>query len=380
MRYLIPFAVLSIVFIFGYLGLLSVSPNKSAPLNQELLSREIVNEMTDCEQQSMRWKCFEDLAKELYRTYSIQDILAAAYIARDEPVIFKYCHIMGHFLGREAYKQTQNISEALKQASFICVGGSIHGAVEGYIVEQQWEEITDKKLREFVLTMCQSARNEPVRALYIECIHWTGHVLMFITGNDLPLSLKLCDVLPVSSGAGNSGNACYTGVFMENNLSAIKGQQLSAAMGFIKTDHPSDYLFDHEDPLYPCSILEKQYLPACYQYGVDFSIRLTNDFNETIKWCSQVPDQYQSWCFSDVGRWATIRIQDYAQVKAICDETYTVGRAPARSRCINGVVANLVDMYGGDMKEVGIFCDLFEDSWERDQCYNFAVPSLEKYK
>jgi len=95
MKYLIPFAVLSIVFIFGYLEPLSVSPNKSDSLN------EIVREMTGCEQQSMWWKCLETLAKKLHRTYSLRDIFAAIATVEDERVIFNPCHELGHLLGRE---------------------------------------------------------------------------------------------------------------------------------------------------------------------------------------------------------------------------------------------------------------------------------------
>jgi len=340
MKYLIPFAMLSIVFIFGFLGLPSTFPDKDNSPDYSYLANEIVNGITDCEQQSMWWICLEDLAKELYRTYSPQGIFAAIALVENERVIFSHCHRMGHFWGREIYKHTQSMPEALDQASFICTGGSLHGVVEGYVIEQQWEEITDEKLREFVLTVCQNATSDSVHALHDECTHGIGHALMFLTGNDLPLSLKLCDALPVSS-ISNFGNLCYTGVFMENNLE-------TSDYDITPSGHVSDYRSRPDDPLYPCSILEEQYLPRCYQFKADLSIRLTNDFNETMEWCLQVPDQYQFWCFLAVGEWASRRIQDYAQVKAICDEASAIGSSSARISCINGVVSDIVEKYGGE--------------------------------
>jgi len=370
MRYFIPFTVLSIVFIFGYLGLSSVSQDKGGSPDHGYLANEIVNGITDCEQQSMWQRCLENLVKALYRAHSLRDIFAAIALVQDERIIFSNCHMLGHLLGMEAYRHTQSIPEAMKHTSFVCGGGSVHGVSEGYMIEQQWTEITHEKLAEFTATACQGVRSNVT--VYIGCLHGIGHGLMFLTENDLPLSLKLCNVLSES----NADNICYTGVFMENNLSVYHQRAYDTTM----PDHTSDYLSRPDDPLYPCSILEEQYLPRCYQSKTLLFLRLTKDFSKTMKWCLQVPGQYQSWCFFAIGEWAPRKIQDYAQVKAICDETYTVGRAPARSSCINGVVSDIVAKYGGDINEVSAFCELFEGSEERDQCNSFAGFSLDYFR
>jgi len=367
MKYLIPFAVLSIVFIFGYLEPLSVSPNKSDSLNQEHLANEIVREMTDCDQQSMWWKCLETLAKKLHRTYPLRDILAAIDTVRDETIIFERCHSLGHFLGREEYKRTGNIPKALEHTSFVCYAASIHGVVEGYLMKQNLSEVTREKLNEFATAICQPIYSAN-KLTYDECLHGVGHALMLITGNDLPLSLKLCD----TSSVDYSGS-CYSGVFMENNL----GVSPQNVYNVTASGHISNYLFRSDDPLYPCSILEEQYLFVCYQYKVDFSLRATGgDFDKAIEACLQVPGQYQSWCFYKVGKMAPDFMQESSSVKAVCDKIYSLAGDLARSKCAEGAVRVIVSLYDGNTNKVNSFCSLFEKKSEKRECYDIAADYL----
>jgi len=376
MKYLIPFAVLVIVLIFGSFQPLSAPLSKENQLNQEHLANETVNGITDCEQQSIGWIwiCLEDLAKELYRTYSPQDIFAAIAAVEDEPVIFVYCHRLMHFWGREIYKQTQSIPEALKQASFVCEGASIHGIVEGYMMEQNWPEVTHEKLTEFVTTICQSIRatdnlHNPFYQYHLECLHGIGHALMFITGNDLPLSLELCNALPFKDNA----YTCHTGVFMENHLGATSNNTAPP-------EHASDYLSRPDDPLYPCSILEEQYLPVCYQFKADLSLRTNEDFDKAIEVCLEVPSEYQSLCFYQIGKMAPDIFQEHDRVKAVCDKIYSLAGDLARLECIKGVISTITWKYSGEANKIDLFCNFFEKKEEERECRDLVTHSLNKLK
>jgi len=249
--------------------------------------------------------------------------------------------------------------------SVICTSGSIHGVVEGYMIEQQWEEITDEKLTEFVFTVCQSARNDSVRALYLECIHGIGHALMFITGNNLPLSLKLCDNVPPLPPMSDA-TLCYSGVFMENNLGAAGDNRTASG-------HVSDYLSRPDDPLYPCSILEEQYLPLCYQYRADFSLRLNGDFDKAIELCLQVPDKYQSFCFYRLGKSISYRIPEHVQVIAMCDKVYPLAGSTLRLKCLEGVIAVILWKYEDDAGKLASFCNLFKKEGGAHECHDIAT-------
>jgi len=373
MKYLIPFTVLFLVVIFGSLGLPSVSQDKSDSPDQEHLASEIVSEMTDCSQLSpqLSWQCLKVLAKKLHHTYSLRDILAAIDAARDERVIFDYCHRLGHLLGRGEYKRTQSIPEALEHTSFVCESASIHGIVEGYIMEQNWPEITHEKLTEFVTTICQPvyAGDRSNNQVYEGCLHGIGHALMFITGNNLPLSLELCDALSVQDNA----RTCYSGIFMENNI-GVSDYEVTAS------GHISEYLSRPDDPLYPCSILEERYLPLCYEYKADFSLRATvGDFDEAIELCLAVPNEYQSPCFYKIGESAPHWIPEYNGVKTVCDRIYSLTGVAFRSRCIEGVVSAITWKYGGDANEVDLFCSLFEKKGEERECHDLTLRFLSEW-
>src|SRR5438034_3295996 len=70
---------------------------------------------------------------------------------------------------------------------------------------------------------------------------------MAITGDDLFDALHDCDGLAGSM----EGNACASGVFMENLI-------VDGAHG----GHYSKYL-NPSEPLYPCTAVDKKYKPAC---------------------------------------------------------------------------------------------------------------------
>jgi len=370
MKYLVPFAALFVISLVIWTFLIpQISLDGHDTMYPSNLAGEILDKMTDCGKLNVDeggWECLKILAKDLHRNYPLSDILAALAIVKNEPHVLDECHTFEHYLGREEYKRTQSVAEAFRQTSSACFGGAAHGIVEGYLMEQQWPEVSEEKITEFALTVCQPILRDFPIADYDTCRHGIGHALMFIAGSDVPHSLKLCDILPHS----DDRRRCYAGVFHENQL-------YSDRSGIHKRILPNTV------QVYPCNELEEKYLQMCFQYQIRPLISLEK-FNEAIEMCLQIPPIYQTLCFFQIGEDAPIflDLNAYQQIKAVCDQVYVVTQSSSsfRSSCLKGAVSTLV-RESKRMEGVFEFCNLFdEEGGQQNECHDSAAYNFEYYR
>ena len=189
------------------------------------------------------------------------------------------CHEFMHYIGwRQLHDSDGSVAVAFSKAVPTCNQGMYHGIVEEYIkrVDYNIEKAIPLLLHEVCTDIARES--EYYNHMVGLCFHGVGHGLMFITSNDLPRSLDLCDEIPDGQNGG-----CYSGALMEN--------QFSKAIGNM-TDHPSEY-HDPTDPTFPCRILKPHQQETCYSYeAVDLLNIYPDDFEAWFEACQTFPKDF----------------------------------------------------------------------------------------
>jgi hypothetical protein len=260
------------------------------------------------------------------------------------------CHQRSHKIGRTYYQLKGN--EAFRIMSNECQSGFIHGATEAFFREHG----TDN-LKENLSLICNKTSNA---FMDHQCTHGIGHGLMAFNDYDLPEALKGCDELPQGQAS------CYTGVFMENVVSAISKDEAKQ-----KEDneyHVSEYLSD--DPLYPCNAVEEKYQAECYFFQSSRMLQLNMDFQAIAKACDGVDAKYHYHCFASMGRDVDSRNPgNYAATERDC--SYPALTANQIS-CIEGA-ANNVFWEPAEQGEALAMCAGFQRSDMKKRCYEMSA-------
>jgi len=328
--------------------------SKQGPYQKKVdasLESYMLSEMHACFQKvSGKNQCYNQVAVNVLKKNDLQQAITVLEKNQDQSELFQSCHEMGHFLGREEYKRTKKVNEALSVCTPVCFAGCFHGVLEGHLIEKKIGLDQPELLSKEITKICGLKQDYAQAEFFNQCLHGLGHALMFLTNANLPTALKLCDNLQTKS----EQDWCYSGSFMENSTSSTN------------KDHPSKYL-KADDILYPCNSLDGKYLEMCYAlqsfYFADVS---QYDWQKTISLCLLVPTPYQETCIRSVGQNLVGFSQDFNLIKNNC---YLVDSQDLRQACIQGVILALSSKYGGDFSKMMQFCEVLDISYKRG-CYS----------
>jgi hypothetical protein len=331
---------------------------KKNPQEAELF---ITQTLEICRKDPYIHRCLKKAAQEFVDTIGLS--LTQKILKENEklPDYFATCHQLSHFMGQYAFEKVKSIPKVYAQANGTCVGGVYHGAVEGYFMKKKimfdGSQETTTKIAQEVKEVCGKKEDQPLVGDFVSCHHGLGHALMYLTDNELPQSLLLCD--NIEAGLMYI-NHCYTGVLMQNYASLND------------KDHPSKYV-DLKDPLYPCYILEKKYQSTCYSYGV-----LTNfqsDSEESIRLCGRIPQEYSRECFKTYGRDRTMVTYSPSEIKKQCD---LIKNFEYRADCITAAARALVARFGATSNLGVLLCGL-QEIIHQPACYLHIIDGSRNY-
>ena len=326
------------------------------PIPQPDITEYAQGVMANCMTAKLRGACLKSVAKDLLDRYTLPDVLQVFNQNETRPEFFDRCHETAHYLGQEAFYRLGSIPAVYAQASRACLGGTYHGAVEGYLISKRIKADNYDAVRKEIPNICGDPAQYRVHQEYTECAHGLGHATMYFTENDLPKALALCD-------AGKNfeeREICYTGAFMANWDSVGS------------TDHPTQYA-KADDPLYPCYILDERYQRQCYTYGVLTTSQ--NSVERSAELCRQIPERFRTECFATIGRDRTMVTADPAELRRQC------GLIPERDYrlvCLYDAAYNLVVRFGIASDIPFSFCAAAPEE-EQAKCYDriaTAVPNL----
>lgn len=248
------------------------------------------------------------------------------------------CHGLAHMLGHEAQKSL-GFTQAIAIQNDVCGSGYFHGIIERELAEHSAD------YKEQLLTLCSKKDRR--------CFHGLGHGLMFVTDNDLPLSLSQCRRFSMPF----QRIQCAEGAFMENF-------EADAA------DHPSAYLFP-DDPYLTCRDQPEPEKGICSFYFVRYFLRLhLAAYDEAVSFCQTLPKASMEACIKGVGSAAMKEnIFDPMSAVSVCD----LVTEDSRSFCIEGLLSYMVVHYASE-NPVREFCAAsLEPAWHR-QCLPYALP------
>ncbi|WP_419162630.1 hypothetical protein [Candidatus Palauibacter sp.] len=289
-------------------------------------------------------------------------------------------HVFTHAIGIEAYSPDTPFADVFSECTVLFQSGCYHGVVQAHFLD------TGTPDADRIVELCAPYEGDDAdRWILFQCLHGLGHGLTMYHGHNLPMALEGCDFLT------NPWNreSCYGGAFMENVVNAThphhpaaalvsgaaegggEGQEAEAGHG--AHDH-SDGMSDGvepwdalraDDPHYPCSVLDDQYLNACYMMQTSGMLwHNEGDIADAAASCLQAREGWQGHCFLSLGRDISARtLQDEDDGLREC------GKSPEEFRewCYVGLVKNFVDLTATTGAAFG-FCRRVEP-WAKDRCY-----------
>jgi hypothetical protein len=330
-------------------------------LNSEEARKLVVETMTECNQNHGKDKCYKHAAESLTKKIQPVEILNIFRENENTPEVFAKCHEVTHYIGRKLFEAEKNMPQAYSKCQPSCWGGCYHGVLEQYFnsIGVSSGEISESKVRENIVKICNSEEKKSNTRLYSECLHGIGHAMMFITDGDLIKSLQFCDEL---QGIGQHVS-CYGGAFMENSSSSTN------------LDHPSKFI-RASDPLYPCNILEYRYLSTCYKYqSSHFALISRHDWVKVVELCLQTPKEFQNGCFNIMGSNQIGFTQDFELMINNCKLTKQTAH---RRSCIDGAASGLGGRYVGDVSYLIRFCSK-TDPQDKRNCYGAMSDSISSW-
>lgn len=297
-------------------------------------------------------ECYKNVSDLLFDQFGLKETLRIFAENEKAPEIYSRCHEVTHFLSRRDYGIEKSVKKVFDKCDFTCHGGCYHGAMEAYLKEESKNDNGDYEatFRRVVPTLCGKKGDYAVPRTFDECVHGVGHGAMFVTDEDVPQSLKLCDILD----AQQDREGCWSGVFHENSSSSTN------------TSHPGKYT-KKDDPMYPCDALDERYLHLCYRYQSSyFLFTVANfDWKETANWCSKVPEKYHYDCYLYMG---TNQVGFTQDQNAWIEHCGYIDTAEHRNACIGGVVTSLAARFVGQGEMIVHFCEQVNDE-NRKSCF-----------
>jgi len=301
--------------------------------------------MRSCYENGRQPGCYARAAHDFIQRFSLREIMTVFAGNEKRSDFFSDCHLTAHFLGREAYKKMGSVRSVFAQSSYACLGGTLHGAVEGYFMSKGLLGLSDTAYAKEIPFVCGNQNEYRVPQQFIECNHGMGHAAMFLGENDLIRALKLCDALKSTQ----ERELCYSGALMVNADSAND------------QDHPSVYAPKPQDPLYPCPLLDKHYQELCYTYGVLGPFQ--SNLAQSISTCKLIPQKYRNGCFQTIGRDRTMISADPIALKKQCDQ---ITETDFRGECMKGIAYNLVIRFGPNSALPEKFCNVLDHEAKND--------------
>ncbi|HSW87817.1 MAG TPA: hypothetical protein VLG12_01520 [Candidatus Saccharimonadales bacterium] len=257
-------------------------------------------------------------------------------MSTDSQVLFG-CHEILHAMGRISYKKYNDLSTAMEYRDEVCVGGYIHGVIEGYFA-------SSKPNFSNMYKACSKYTNNSY--MRWDCFHGMGHGLMLYTSNNVPESLVGCNIIKNQFDQ----TACYNGTYMENfNADTV--------------NHPSKYL-NLTNPFSLCA-KDKIHPEQCYTNApFAFLNYYNNDYKGVLEWCDEAPEVYRNSCYEGAGAQITRRmIHSPDKIEQLCMSS-TKNKIAA---CVSGSAEWIIGQ-NNSQKQAENFCNNFTLETNKQVC------------
>jgi hypothetical protein len=257
-----------------------------------------------------------------------------------------YCHDVGHHLAVFLYAYFRDLNQTLLHADEKwCGGGVYHGIIETHFATEKAIGKTNAADID-VKSICPSDPENPYTLARAECLHGIGHGVEVAHDYDVFAAVDSCKELDLHW----ERNRCYHGAFMENLLYHRDTQA---------------GVFDDNDILFPCNVVDQEAAPACYSYHASYILGKKRSFSEAFEECDKItPEEFVKYCYAGLGRSrATTAIGDMEKAHRYCRN----GLPEYQTYCYRSIAGALAKHKSVDM--AFDFCK-FLPSRFKAECYD----------
>ena len=257
------------------------------------------------------------------------------------------CHVQAHHLGEFLYGYTSNLTLALHSSNKSCGGAIYHGVMQNYFASEiLLEDSNPEDLRTNII--CADISDYPYSEVRTQCAHGVGHGLAVAYDYDIFTAVKRCDEFEDDMAQ----RFCNNGVFMQNTLEFL--------------DNSGGGLFDENDLLFPCNVVEEKYSAYCYQYQPSYFLsRMYYSMSEGFAQCDKiVSEDDRKDCYYGMGMIISViffKNSDHAITQ--CKK----GDPNFQTFCMVGAVYMIANNFRGDRALE--FCKVLEENFKHD-CYD----------
>jgi hypothetical protein len=271
------------------------------------------------------------------------------------------CHGMTHSVGREAYRRTGQIHDAMNLCDETCGQGCIHGVMEGAFFKENksgsLNHLTPKQIRAKLQNFCAKTLLPGTKQEdTYKCYHGLGHALMYVY-QELPRSLDACNTIEQTYAT----RACKSGVFMEN------------ATGF-NTD--KNYFQKEGDYLYPCSEMKDMDKEVCFSMHVYNMLRRGLSLEQVPAECMKAGD-YTPSCMGSLGMEMSymVKMGEFEKPRHICEDL----AAPHTKSCINNLAGSAISTGEYARQRMYDFCSTFKQVENSYSCFELTQNISTRY-
>ena len=267
------------------------------------------------------------------------------------PYVKAQCHQLAHVIGRAALDRYKELADAFGQGDHFCWAGYHHGALEEYSANKGFDYI----IRNANQVCKKLADEEKFSFNHYNCVHGLGHGFMEVQQGELFSALRSCDSIKNDW----ERESCYGGVFMQNIMEAEKYPDRPPK--FLKTDQP----------MYPCTAVDRQYKGQCYLMQTSYALKVLNgNFTAVFTACDGLSDtSYKATCYQSLGRDASGRsVSDVEQTKTACLLGVSL---EAQINCVIGAAKDFISYFHSD-QQVKELCAALPEGPLRTECVQTA--------
>src|SRR5574341_806544 len=304
--------------------------------------------------------CYRQAFAERLAAGGVADAVATLeLVAAVDPDVARDGHVYAHGLGIDAYGRFHDVAGPFLACGNELASGCRHGVIQAYLEARQHVSAADLN------ALCRPFESRLTSNwLLYQCLHGLGHGITMFYDHDLPRALGSCDSL---AGAWER-ESCYSGAFMESIVNATAphhpASELAAGM-----HHHTGVAFqalDPADPLYPCSIMARRYLYACYLVQTAAILQLNHgDIAAAARTCDRAPPKLLRVCYQSLGRDITSFVnRNTRETTRLC----ALASATGRPWCYAGAVKSIVD-WTATTDSGFAFCRGLGPDPGRDTCY-----------
>jgi hypothetical protein len=235
--------------------------------------------IADCEKKPKPF-CFRQAFGNL--AFSRGPRIALAQLPADSstiPAVAADCHQISHWLGHASLAYYHNnAADALAHGGMTCSSGYYHG-----VIELSLSGLPRDRVIRIARRLCTGPSVTREDFLLYQCVHGLGHGLMIYSGDDLPYSLHVCDLLTTKYHRVS----CTGGVFMQN----------------LDTSMVVSRYVKRNDPIYPCNWVARRHKVYCYLQVTERILQVVgHNWAKAALWCRRSERGWVATCFQSLGR------------------------------------------------------------------------------